>query len=340
VKCLTPWTYPRRGDTYSIEILPVSKGNWEHQEDTGGIGDVFLLPRFKTIFLSPDFLARLPEGRFGVIRWRKVLLIGLSLMCAGGLAFGVTVGVVWFMSRDGGSPYKINQALQQYKALQLHDAKSSGLSGDLPAPGVYTYSTTGSESASAPGLPSSSYGYPVTSSMTVFAASCGQDWRWQPLNSRYEDLVVCRSSDGALDLHSRFDLDEFYGVKDSRLFSCTSGSSWLPESPREGDAISGVCANSGNKNSGAVSVKYTGEIVGIDTLHVGGVGVAAVHINVNEKFTGDTVGSGSWSVWLDANDGMILKETRTETSKSQSVVGWVPTTETVTLTLSSLTPKQ
>ncbi|MFZ0664663.1 MAG: hypothetical protein WAM97_02840 [Acidimicrobiales bacterium] len=301
---------------------------------------MFLLPRFKTIFLSPDFLARLPEGRSAAIRWRKVLLVGLSLMCAGGLAFGIAVGVVWFMSRDGGSPYKLNQALQQFKLLQMHDGNKSGLSGDLPVPGVYTYSTIGSESASAPGLPSSSYGYPATSSMTVFAASCGQDWRWQPLNSRYEDLVVCRSSSGGFNLHSRFDLDEFYGVKDGRLFSCTPGSSWLPASARQGETISGDCANGGNKNSGAVSVKYTGKVAGIVTLDVGGVKVPAVHINYNEKFVGDTVGSGSWSVWLDAYDGMILKETRTETSQSKSVVGWVPSTETLITTLSSLTPRQ
>lgn len=300
---------------------------------------MFLLPRFKTLFLSRDFLARLPERRTAAINWRKVLLGTVVLMCASLLAFGIVEGVMYFVSREGGSPYKLNQALQQFKSLR-DKGESADLSDDLPVPGVYTYKTTGSESASAPDLPSSAYSYPATTTMTVFSSGCGQDWRWQPLTDRYEDLQVCRSSDGVLRLQSRYDLDEFYGVTDSRLFSCGDGSIWLPLATRPGIAFSGKCTNGGNKNSGAMSIGYTGEVAGSGSVVVGGVKVSAVHMVVHETVSGDTVGSGTWSLWLDANDGLILSETRTETTKSDSVVGWVPSTETFTTSLASLSPKQ
>src|SRR6202042_1535711 len=77
------------------------------------------------------------------------------------------------------------------------DAVSAPRNTVLPVSGVYMYATRGSESASAPGLLASSAQYPVTTTVTVFSDGCGQDWRWQPLTNRYEDLVVCRSPDGS-----------------------------------------------------------------------------------------------------------------------------------------------
>ena len=105
------------------------------------------------------------------------------------------------------------------QALQSRADNVAKLSGALPTTGVYTYSTTGTESASAPGLPTNTQGYPSTTTMTVFSDGCGQDWSWQPLSNRYEDLVVCRSPDGAIALGSRFDAEEFYGAPTSEISS-------------------------------------------------------------------------------------------------------------------------
>ena len=97
--------------------------------------------------------------------------------------------------------------------------------------------------------------------MTVFADGCGEDWRWQPLSNRYEDLVVCRTAGSAIMLRSRFDTEEFYGATDSRNFACTPGSLLLPARARPGDSVSGACTNGGNSNSGGLSISYTGEVV-------------------------------------------------------------------------------
>jgi hypothetical protein len=270
---------------------------------------------------------------------RTAIIVGI-LFCAVLLIFGIAVGVMLFLTRDTASPYRVGQALQQFRLLQKRASDNDLSTAKMPSPGVYTYTTTGSESASAPGLPVNGAGYPATTTLTVFSDACGQDWRWQPLTNRYEDLVVCRSSSGALMLDSRFDAEEFYGVTDRRNFACTPGSTWLPAGARPGDAVSGTCTNAGNKNSGGMSISYSGEVVGTDTLVVGGVPVPAVHFALHEAVTGDTLGSGSVSLWLDGTDGLILKESRTETTRSDSAVGWVPSTETFSLSLASLTPKQ
>jgi hypothetical protein len=176
--------------------------------------------------------------------------------------------------------------------------------------------------------------------MTVFDDGCGQDWRWQPLSNRYEDLVVCRSPDGAVALRSRFDTEEFYGATDRRNFACTAGSALLPASAQPGEAVSGTCTNGGNSNSGGLSISYTGQVVADDVLQVGSVEVPTIHLVLNEKMTGDTVGSGTESLWLDSATGLPVKVYRTENTRSESAVGWVPSSETFSLELASATPKR
>jgi hypothetical protein len=272
-------------------------------------------------------------------RRRLVVLIG-TILCALVLLFGIVVGVMIFLTRDPSSPYRVGQALEQFKLLQGRDETSMGrVTRGLPYTGVYMYSTTGSESAHAPGLLASGAQYPHATAMTVFSQGCGQDWRWQPLTDRYEDLVVCRSSNGSLMLQSRFDAEQFYRYNDRRNFSCTSGSVFLPARPRPGEPFGGRCTNGGNTNSGGFAIGYSGEVVGTDVLEVGGTRVSTVHLVVNEKMTGDTVGTGTASLWLDSQTGLLVKETRTENTRSQSVVGWVPSAESFSLNLLSLDPK-
>ena len=266
---------------------------------------------------------------------RRVVIVAAIVFASIVLVVGIGVAVIMLMARESASPFRFGQALEQYKALQRRDTKDPS---SLAAPGVYTYTTSGSESASAPGLPSSSYSYPHTTTMTVYSSGCGQDWRWQPLDSRYEDLFVCRAPDGALMLRSRSDAEAFYGVTDTRTFACQAGSTWMPARSLKGQTFSGTCTNGGNKNSGGMSIAYTGKVAGEGLVDVGGASVKAVHVTLDESFTGDTEGTGSASIWIDSSTGFLLKESRNETSKSKSVVGWVPSSESFTIALDSLSP--
>ena len=176
--------------------------------------------------------------------------------------------------------------------------------------------------------------------MTVLADGCGEDWRWQPLTDRYEDLVVCRSSNGALMLQSRFDAVQFYRDNDRRNFACTPTSVYLPAHPRSGQTFGGKCSNAGNANSGGLAISYGGEVVGDQTLEVGGAMVPTVHVALTEHMTGDTVGTGTESLWLDSETGLVVKENRTEKTRSESAVGWVPSTESFSLDLVSVNPNR
>ena len=109
--------------------------------------------------------------------------------------------------------------------------------------------------------------------------------------------------------------------------------------PRPGEPFGGSCTNGGNTNSGGFAIGYSGEVVGTDVLEVGGTRVSTVHLVVNEKMTGDTVGTGTASLWLDSQTGLLVKETRTENTRSQSAVGWVPSAESFSLNLLSLDPQ-
>lgn len=271
-------------------------------------------------------------------RRRLAWLIG-SILSALVILLGIVVGVMLFLARDTSSPYRVAQALEQFRLLQRRDHIDAGPGKGLPITGVYMYSTKGSESASAPGLPASGAQYPLTTTMTVFSEGCGQDWRWQPLTDRYEDLVVCRSPNGSLMLKSRFDSVVFYRDADRRNFACADDSVFLPPHPRAGQTFGGACSNGGNANSGGLRIGYQGQVVGDDALEIGGARVEAVHLVVHEQMSGDTLGTGTESLWLDSATGLVVKETRTEMTRSQSAVGWVPSTESFTVELVSLLPK-
>jgi hypothetical protein len=304
----------------------------------------------QTLLAAPDLSGSGPENqsrhdpspkrrrkRRSKLRWLGI--VAGAVLCTLLLVCAIAVGVMMFLARDTASPYKVGQALEQFKQLQRrNDVASDGLMSDLPTTGVYKYTTTGSESASAPGLPTSTLGYPETTTMTVFSDACGEDWRWQPLSNRYEDLVVCRSAGNSIVLQSRFDTEEFYGATDSRNFACTPASLLLPADARPGNRVSGTCRNGGNSNSGGLSISYTGEVVSDEVLQVGGIGVPTTHLVLTEKMTGDTVGTGTESVWLDSATGLPVKEFRTENTRSQSAVGWVPSSETFSLELVSTIP--
>lgn len=296
---------------------------------------------FKPAFVDPDVAPyHPPERKRASALHRKVFRISAIVLGAILVMFGTAVGVIFFFMRDTGSPYKVGQALEQFKALQKNRAlTSSAMVKGLPAAGVYTYSTKGSESASAPGLPSNGSSYPSTTTATVFAKGCGEEWQWQPLDNRYENFDICPSENGGLVMASRFDETEFYRVTDARLFTCTSKSSWLPAPAESSGAVDGECTNGGNKNSGEMSISYKGHVVGEGTIRVGGQSVPVVHLVETETFTGDTVGSGSVSLWLDRESGLPVKMQRTEVAKSKSVVGWVPSSESFSLLLTSVTPE-
>lgn len=274
-------------------------------------------------------------------RKRRLLLFIGVILCVFVLLFAIVVGVMLFLARDTSSPYRVGQALEQFKLLQRRDESSTiAASAGLPVTGVYMYTTTGSESANAPGLPASGAQYPGTTAVTVLTEGCGEDWRWQPLTDRYEDLEVCRSSNGSLMLQSRFDAVQFYRDNDRRKFACTPTSVYLPAHPRSGQTFGGKCNNDGNANSGGLAIGYSGEVVGEQTLEVDGVIVPTVHIALTEQMSGDTVGTGTESLWLDSETGLVVRENRTEKTRSQSAVGWVPSTESLSLELVSVNPKR
>lgn len=353
------WTRASKSDTYSIQYRRYWNLLLQPLSERAHPGSASpLRPLVRAPSASPDPVLSDPASSdpatpdsgvpqagasHGRRRWprrrRLVLLIGV-ILCALVLLSGIGVGVMLFLTSDTSTPYRIGQALEQFKLLQRRNGTSLGrIAKGLPGTGVYMYSTAGSESAHAPSLPSSGAQYPKTTAMTVFAQGCGEDWRWQPLTDREEDLSVCRSSNGSLMLQSRFDSEQFYRDNDTRNFACTPDSVLLPADPRSGATFGGQCTNSGNKNSGGLVITYSGVVAGDEVQQVGGVRVPTVHLELNEKFTGDTIGSGTESLWLDSQSGLVVKETRTEKSRSQSVVGWVPSEESFSLDLLSVHPK-
>ena len=113
-------------------------------------------------------------------RWLSVLVLAVVIVTAAG-------GTAWaLVFRTVASPVGLRQALRVYRKEQTAKVLDS-LRGHLPAPGVYTYRTSGGESLSLLGV---SRGFPARTSMVVADDRCATV-SWLPLVEHTETTTMC-----------------------------------------------------------------------------------------------------------------------------------------------------
>ena len=101
----------------------------------------------------------------------------------------------------------------------------------MPEPGVYTYTTTGSESIDA--LDGRSHRYPEVSTITVTHEECGAVLRWRPLHERWDAMTVCPSERGQ-ELRVDRNHHEFFGSSGTGEFVCEPGALVFPATTEPG----------------------------------------------------------------------------------------------------------
>lgn len=208
--------------------------------------------------------------------------------------------------------------------IQQADAASGfqGEAGSDPgAPGVYAYATSGYEEIDAFG--GARHDYPDVSYATLTPISCGYSFRWQPLQERWIEFEHC-GPDGAVT--RTIEYHEWFGIPDSEVEECA-----VPRSIT--DASTGVvCVADASVET------YDVEVIGSETLVVGGESVATVHLMRTSRLSDGSTGETSAEVWRMTGSPLIVRMILDSSSVTSSPIGEVRYTEHIEIELQHVLP--
>jgi hypothetical protein len=197
--------------------------------------------------------------------------------------------------------------------------------GQLPAPGVYVYATTGRDTVDA--LNGAHHDYPATTTITVTATECGVQQRWDILEQRWEEWQRCTDGSGVSET-GRVNYDEFFGQSQTDAWVCTGA-------PRPLAAAAGTTTCT----SGSTTETRDGVVVGTEEQAVGAASVDTLHVQVTitDGTPSDSQIIDSW--YLTGTD-LVAVQTSTVATSNASQVGTVHYTETYEIRLTALTPSR
>lgn len=196
----------------------------------------------------------------------------------------------------------------------------------LPAVGVYTYTTTGGDAIDA--LTGAHHDYPATTTITVTASGCGVLQRWDVLKERWEEWQRCVDGN-SISEPARTTFDEFFGQGQTDAYVCSGAG--RPVDGADGTAWARTCVEGDEQDV------YAGVIVGTETLQVGDTAVSTTHVRVSIVTTtpGDTQ---TVDTWYQQGTDLVIAQTFTSATTNPTEVGPVHYTENYEIHLDSLVP--
>jgi hypothetical protein len=199
----------------------------------------------------------------------------------------------------------------------------------LPKPGVYVYATEGGEEIDAFG--GSSHKYPDRTTITMKAGDCGRNARWDVLEERWEEWVLCARNGGVV--QPRFSShQEFFRQSSDQHFTCDPNAYLLPPNPHVPQRWGYQCRSEQIEVDMAVSTLGTREAT------VGGTRLTVCRVHLVVTFSGETSGRLEEEDWFVCDSGLLVWRDSATASDSESPVGRVHYEERYTLKLQSLKP--
>lgn len=196
----------------------------------------------------------------------------------------------------------------------------------LPALGVYVYTTTGGDAVDA--LAGAHHDYPATTTITVTASDCGVLQRWDLLQERWEEWVRCIDGD-SISQPARTTFDSFFGQTQTDAYVCTGES-------RPVDAPPGTTWTTSCVQGDDTDV-YDGTVIGTETQQVDGQDVPTMHVRVAIT-TSEPSDVQTIDTWYQAGSDLVIAQTASAATTNPSPIGAVHYTENYEIRLTSLTP--
>jgi hypothetical protein len=252
-------------------------------------------------------------------RFLSVIVLALVMVSAAS-------GTAWaLVFRTVSSPVGLREALRMYRREQT-DKMMSSLRTKLPAPGVYTYRTSGGESLNLVGVARS---FPTSTSMIVADGRCATV-SWVPITQHTEATTLCNAPNGALTVPKLVTDESIAGSDSTSTINCPASTYLLPPAARSGQRWTATCT----QVSPAEPITMAGQALGQSTLLVGGHAVSVTHTRLVFTFAGSEKGTNPIDFWIVPSSGLIVRE-REMVGVTQSGVHY---TENMETTLTGLQP--
>ncbi len=245
----------------------------------------------------------------------------------------VAVALAFTAFRDTTTPLEAEEVVEAFTSTTRSAGTpvtiATGTAGGEPGGyGVYVYETSGFEEIDA--LGGARHDYPAQSFMTLQAGGCGTKVRWDVLEERWSEWEVC-DLDGVPALAAVDSFHRWYGVADLGEWVCNSPGPLQPPAPD-------VTAWTYECGTGASVETYRAELIGTETLVVGGEEVDTVHVRVVTSTEGRTNGSGKTDSWFLPGSPLVVRRIAAGDSVTPSAIGDVSYSERYELQLASLQP--
>lgn len=252
---------------------------------------------------------------------RLLSVIALALIMvtfAGGTAWALVFRTV-------SSPVGLREALRMYRREQTGKVLAT-LRNRLPAPGVYTYRTSGGEGLNLVGMTRS---FPSSTSMIVADGRCAIV-SWVPILQHTEKTTVCNAPNGALTIPKLVTDESIAGSTTTSTITCPATAYLVPPAARPGQRWGVTCSLA----SPSEKVAMTGEALGRSTMVISGQSVPVMHARVTLDFDGAERGTNPTDFWFVPDTGLIVREHET-VGVTQGSVRY---SETMDATLTGLSP--
>lgn len=272
----------------------------------------------------------MPRRRFALLRAEGTLapMARLGLGLAAAVALALAGLAAWlFVLRDTAEPASVEGAVATFR-----EGSAAGRdvgAAAVPA-GVYVYLTRGFERTDA--LTGVTHRYPRRSTITVEAAPCGVQMRWDVLRGRSTTWELCVAGE-RWELRAQDERHTFFGRTERTTYACAVPAFRLP-GDEAGRTLPLRCSAGGATEHGALAV------IGPETIPVGGSPVAALHLRRRGVLEGRTRGTVRHDLWLDRASGVPLRLVMRVRTRNDSPIGPVSYEEWAALRLTSLEPRR
>jgi hypothetical protein len=274
-------------------------------------------------------------AKSGAVRGHRRLIVGLVIAGIVVIAIGTFV-VLW--RRSGAHEVSTDQARKRFEASSSTQASNPSVL--RPAAGVYVYRGSGTEHLSLPPK-SQSQGPRMPATVTHRGDGCWT-FRIDYSSQHWQTWIYCPRAGGLVELGGQtFERWDFVFTKydSTSTFTCDPASVTVRAVMHPADRWNQTCrgTSSGTKGEAVTAGQYT--FVGNDTVTVGGTAVAAYHFHQERTVSGSQSGTQTTELWFAAKDGLPLRNERTQTVHTNTVVGSSTYTEHGSFELTSLQPQ-
>lgn len=205
-----------------------------------------------------------------------------------------------------------------------------------PSPGVYVYATTGTEKVSA--LGGKTHHYPEETAATVTIEDGCVRARWDVLKQRWDENLLC-PRDGVWELDELTTFHSFFRQDERREYTCEPGALHVPLEADPGSTFTGFCESPGSGHSGASTEDVTGEVMGTETMEVGGEAVEVVKLHYEIAIGGESQGAATVDRWFALDPvPLLVREEREGYTDSDTVIGNVHYEEQYEMQLRNMEP--